>query len=388
MRSTNQSIKLDEKASAWATALLLEFETICYQHGVSLQPPAIEVSDSQIGKWGLWDSRQNRLFIHYDLIAKYSWQVVVEVLKHEMAHMLTEQMGYLDNSNPHGEAFRAACERLGVEPWARAATVDPANFHHWRHQSEAKEQSPLMRKVKKLFALSQSANEQEAELALKQAKRLLIKHQLDTWEKGSDELEASIVRHHLPLGKKKVATHFYDILRLLSSHFGVQVIYSTGYDAEQCCSIKIAELVGTRTDLDFSIYVFEFLQETLHRLFTEHKRVTGVKGIRAKNSYYYGVLKSIGENLKSKPQTPEELNKTIDSNKVDSKSLILMDKLNKQKEIAIEKIVQSYYPRLTQLSRHKKIDQNSFNAGKEAGKNVSINRPIQTNTKQNLFLNS
>ena len=66
------------------------------------------------------------------LVLGHPWGAVVEVLKHEMAHQyVQEHLGVVDES-AHGPAFRAVCEKLGIDGRAHGVPESPADASEQR----------------------------------------------------------------------------------------------------------------------------------------------------------------------------------------------------------------------------------------------------------------
>jgi len=104
----------DELQRLWLEQLVREHEDICYQYRVELEPPLFELS-SGTREMGAWLPERNTIRISRHLIAEQSWDKVVMVLKHEMAHqMCSTRSG--GGRGSHGREFRRACSALGVTP--------------------------------------------------------------------------------------------------------------------------------------------------------------------------------------------------------------------------------------------------------------------------------
>lgn len=69
----------------WAAQLAREHRTISWRYGVNLTTPIINISSGK-KTVGWWDDRKKTLSISDHLIKTEIWDVVLEVLKHEMAH--------------------------------------------------------------------------------------------------------------------------------------------------------------------------------------------------------------------------------------------------------------------------------------------------------------
>src|SRR3954470_18843138 len=84
----------------------------------ALRAPAIELVPSR-AHLGRWMVATRTIEISRPLVLEQPWTVVVEVLKHEMAHQYVYEVLGEFSESAHGPAFREACRRLGID--ARAA---------------------------------------------------------------------------------------------------------------------------------------------------------------------------------------------------------------------------------------------------------------------------
>src|SRR5580658_4281872 len=84
-----------------------------FRDALALPSIVLSSSTSHLGRWR-GDARV--LELSRDMILAQPWAVVVEVLRHEMAHQYVHEALGETSESPHGPAFRAVCERLGVDP--------------------------------------------------------------------------------------------------------------------------------------------------------------------------------------------------------------------------------------------------------------------------------
>src|SRR5688500_8571559 len=76
-----------------------------------LRPPQMVLVSSR-ARLGRWVEATRTIEVSRPLVLEQPWGVVVEVLKHEMAHQyVSEILGERDET-AHGPKFRAVCERL------------------------------------------------------------------------------------------------------------------------------------------------------------------------------------------------------------------------------------------------------------------------------------
>lgn len=95
----------------WAAQIAREHQTLAWRYGVSLDTPTIDISSGE-SILGWWNPETKTISISSHLIKTEVWDIVIEVLKHEMAHQYVST--FYDNADIHGHYFKRACEKLGV----------------------------------------------------------------------------------------------------------------------------------------------------------------------------------------------------------------------------------------------------------------------------------
>ena len=372
----------DPRYTFWIAAIKKEFDSICYAHSVKLDWPILELVAYQKSFWGKWDPNYKKLTLHQDLFLHHPWEIIREILKHEMAHMLVSAK-HGDIAHSHGKEFLYYCRVLGMEEWSKSATIDlNSNLKATKAQLHKSANSSALRKVQKLLALSNSANENEAKIALQKATEIMEKNALASWQIHQ---EKHICKSVIQLGKKRVDAYLHEILHILKTHFQVEVILVDSFDPIGCNPIKTAELIGSVENLRFAEFVFQFLKDTVVRLWNRHKKMTGVKGLRFKNSYYHGVLERISANLSamkdihSKPKDSQQENKQHLGNSQKSSTTLLA--LHREE---LQLAFDYFFPKISNSYRKRTYDKDSYEAGQKDGNEVNIKRPIsgdRRNTK-------
>lgn len=273
----------------WLAQLLAEYRTICRMHRVALTPPVFEIIDGQ-SRAGTWSPGFSTLGIASWLIIDHSWDVVLEVLRHEICHQYVQQTMGQRAEPPHGPAFQEACHRFAVHPAFRTAQGGIPRF---LPGGAGGKESGMLARVEKLFALAQSANEHEAALAMQKANGLLRRHNLERLEhKGVTAYDYLI----LSGTGQRLTAHQRSIAALLRDFFHVQVVISRQFDARSGQSPRVMELMGVRDNLLVAEYVYHFLMNQLSLLWQEQRRRTRATG-REKNSYWLGVLNGFRQKL-------------------------------------------------------------------------------------------
>lgn len=81
---------MNSKYYYWGLQLLHEHVDICYQRNIYLSQPTIDISDSS-SLFGQWDEKNRTMSISKIIIENQHWTVVLENLKHEMAHQYVSE---------------------------------------------------------------------------------------------------------------------------------------------------------------------------------------------------------------------------------------------------------------------------------------------------------
>jgi hypothetical protein len=249
----------------------------------ALRAPTLELVDQRT-HLGRWHHATRTLTLSRPLVLEQPWGVVVEVLKHEMAHQYAHEVLGATEEAPHGAAFRAVCERLGID--AQAAGMP-------RAQEGPESEDRVVARIAKLLALAESPNPHEAEAAMAAAQRLMLKHNLD--QVAVRAPRAYGFRHlGVPTGRTTEAQRI--LAALLGKHFFVEVIWVPVYRPREGKRGSVLEICGSTENLAMAEYVHAFLEHTAERLWEEHARRTGAPRAE-RRSYLTGVMAGFAEKL-------------------------------------------------------------------------------------------
>jgi hypothetical protein len=312
--------------------------------------------------WGNWDPETRSITLAHRLIEQHPWDIVVEVLKHEMAHQLAyERLGGYES--PHGAIFKDACRLLGVAGWASSASCDlPPEIPDWRQRVLTSEAERLLNRVEKLLALAESSNEHEAALAVERVRQLYAKYNLDRLAAGSDSAYVHCVINRR---RRRIESDDSAIFGILTAHFLVRAVFTSLYDACDLCEYRVVELLGARENVLMAEYVYHFLRHKLDTLWEEYRIRTGAAAL-AKRSYMLGVLSGFREKLDASAVANAEASSTGTS-----------QALLKLADQQLEKFVATRHPRLTTRwwgSGYR--DRDSYGAGVADGGNITLHRGI------------
>ncbi|MGL1932542.1 MAG: SprT-like domain-containing protein [Desulfotalea sp.] len=352
-----QNTKIERQ---WATQLLKEYLNICSARSIQLTPPIFAISCSK-KIIGSWDSENKIISISREIILNHSWDVVVEVLKHEMAHQALSEM--VDtNEPPHGLAFKLACEKLNVHSdFISASGVIPKFLD--KTQPHEINKNKTQQKIKKLLALAESAEEHEASSAMEKANELITRYNIDL-STANNEGDYNYVQIYV--ANKNVSTWTKMISSIVTDYFFVYAIIISQYKAKDNKTYKAIELIGRKHNLDIAQHVFHFLSDRLEILWQRYKHTNKVNG-HDKRSYYYGVLYGFRERLK------DGENKRMGKQIIKSTT----SELVVAKDNGLQDFIHGRYPSVRRNSGAKlRINQSVYDSGKEDGQNITIYKSI------------
>lgn len=261
--------------------LLAEYRRLDADHFKdSLRVPTIALVGTS-ARLGAWQGATRTLEISRPLVLSESWGVVVEVLKHEMAHQYAQEVLGAADEAAHGPAFRQVCDRFGIDAAARGVPV-----------SAGGDAGRVIAKVAHLLALAESPERHEAQAAMAAAQRLMLKHNL---EQAPASLRGYEFRH---LGRVTGRTTEAERLlaMILGKHFFVEVIWVPVYRPALGKRGSVLEVSGTPENLAMAAHVHSFLSATAERLWEEHRARTGLSRME-RRTYLSGVMAGFAEKL-------------------------------------------------------------------------------------------
>ncbi|MDT8335860.1 MAG: DUF2786 domain-containing protein [Desulfurivibrionaceae bacterium] len=368
----------EEQASfpqAWTRQLLNEHQSICYQYGVGLSRPIIELVDVS-SYWGKWLAGAKTIRISINLLRDHPWDVVLNVLKHEMAHQLvTEESG---GGRGHGDDFQEACERLGVAaPYRKAAGPVPAPGCNGDPDRITGERGRKIAKIRKLLALAGSANEHEALLAMGKARQMMERYDLaGKLDRGEDgPAWANLL---INLKRKRLESYHRAICNLLIDHFRVEIVIIPLFDARELTSHKCLDIMGRSDHVRIAGYVYHFLMDRLP-LMWRGRTAAGRAAKNGRNSYWLGVLNGFREGLardREEPGAGETATTADQSGKLPAVAL----------DPAMRRFVAGRYPKLKNgRQRGAMVDRDSFEAGRAAGRRLKLRKGLERNRQERML---
>lgn len=353
---------------AWARQLHAEFAEICWQYGAQLTPPLIEISDST-SRFGSWSPDSRTLQISLHLITNYSWSVVIQVLKHEMAHQLCSEI-FKEPRAGHAHRFQKACALLGVPASFQKASGDlptnltlPATDH-----PQVKEGRRFIERVEKLLALAGSCNEHEAALAMSKANQLIQKYNLQQRETRQETNYTFVIINHK---KRQIQGYQRQICRILSDFFFVRVILSDLYDPQSDQSHKTIELLGREENVQVAEYCYHFLENQLRLLWQQNRHKFRGAARTERNSYYFGLLNGFYSKLKQQHHPGPA--RTPAAGSISGALMVAEDK-------GLSQYVKERFPRLHHISQAgPRLYESTYQDGMQTGRNIVLHKGVTRN---------
>ncbi len=354
----------------WETQLVREYDHINWAYKLGLTRPQIKIVDVS-GFYGQWDPLLRQIKISINLIKDHSWPIVLEILKHELAHQLVTDRLNLEEG--HGPNFKNFCDLLGVDERFQKAqtqidltTICFQSCHQHEETETNSEAQRLLQRVEKLLALAQSSNEHEALIAMERVSELYEKYNIERLR--SNNVSADYTHILIPLESQKTKAVYSLICSILMEHFYVKVILADIYIASKNSSEKVIEICGALENLKIAEYVFHFLVRKIEDLWALQQRNQNLPG-KFKRSYQLGLLHGFTEKLHE--SKINRLNNPLETSTSKAVKIISTDK-------ALAKYLSRRHPRLRRIATSSgRVYGSAFSSGQKEGKSIVINRGIE-----------
>lgn len=302
-----------------------------------LQPPVLVLADVA-SRHGAWVRTTRRLELSRTLVLERPWPDVIGVLLHEMAHQFVDEVLNVHEETAHGATFQRICDGLGIDGKAAGAPVAAAGV----------EVDRVLERIRKLLALAGSANQNEAEVAMRRAHELMLRHNIEHAAQRTFEVR------HLGDPRRRGTRVEADIAGLLSLFFFVQVIRIPVYLPREAKYGHVYEIAGTHANVEMASHVWAFLLATAARLWDEHRR--SHRG-RDRLSYQCGVVRGFAEKLKAE------------------RTELVGTGLVWRGDSQLDEFFGKRNPRVVTRSRTIRLD-GAHAAGREAGRSVVLHKPV------------
>lgn len=222
--------------------------------------------------------------------------------------------------------------------------------------------NPIIERIQKLLALSQSSNEHEATTALAKAQALLTEHHLSQAEiEARTKTTSSYVREEYRVSSYTIWRR--DLLTVLTTSTFCQLVFRNGDPS--------FSLVGEPVNIEAIKLLFALVEKQLQQFaqanYVVYRRSGGQEPTqRWKNAFYQGAIVVISRRLREERQT-------VEATFQNSQALVVL------KEEQLSKAVTQFYPKARTLRsaarQIKAVD--GYTAGQAAGKEVRLREELQ-----------
>ena len=346
--------------------LYQEYEEILRQRYLNIKPAIIDIRPMK-NQWGEWHPLTRVITLSGELVTKYPWHIVVEVLKHEMAHQIVSEVFMVNDA--HGPSFRKAAKLLGTESWACNASLPEELLSTVTQGKRNDKYQKLLRQVKQLLSLAESGNsEHEASTAMKKVKELTQTYNLESLRENTEQnpFQTISICHN----RKRRESYQASICSLLREFFGVEIVYSTSFGYPKLEVFACIEIMGRQSRVAIAEQIYWYLFNQLPLLWKEYQKSHGCIGTKNRNQFYCGVIQGFSDQLaKGESSTWQNEAKTSSPETAinETKELILKEKND------LSQYVTYRHPRLQKVSRYRRqSDGEHFQAGVTEGQNLDI----------------
>jgi hypothetical protein len=313
--------------------------------GGRLCAPVFLLSEAA-SRLGAWSSRSRTIELARALVYARPWPEVTDVLVHEMAHQYVDEVLGVRSETAHGETFRRVCAERGID--ARAAGAAGGS-------SAPLEPDRVLERVRKLLALAGSPNQHEAEMAMRRAHELMLRHNI---ESAATRATVAFELRHLGDPTRRTSRVESEVVGLLARYFFVRAIRIPVYLARTGGHGWVFEIAGTLANVEMAVHVHGFLLATAARLWEENKGDRRVRSGRDRLSYQTGVIRGFHEKL------------ALERLQLKGTGLVWVG------DARLDDFYRARNPRVTRRRTSFRVT-GAHQAGREAGQKIVINRPIE-----------
>jgi hypothetical protein len=317
-----------------------------------LRPPILSLADTRT-RLGQWNKALRSLEISRSLVLEWPWVEVQEVLKHEVAHQYVDEVLGADEP-PHGPTFQAVCRRLGIDARAVAGPSP---------EREPGPEDKVVARIRKLLALAQSPNQNEAELAATAARRLMLKFNIEVDQAGPAEAERKRYGYRTvgaPSGR--TFEHQRRLARILTEYFFVEGVWVTVYRPREGKTGSVFEICGLEPNLQMAEHVHAFLLATAERLWVEYKRAAKIKSNRDRQAFLAGIMRGFSDKLAAQATEFQE------------QGLVWVPNAE------LGGYFRRRHPRIQTIRRGGARRNAAFAEGQRAGRDIVLSKPVESSS--------
>lgn len=315
-------------------------------------------------QWGNWSRQKRQIVLSRQLVLNYSWDSIREVLLHEMAHQIADELFCASTQTPHGPAFQQACELLRIHP---AASADYQPLHDRLMIDHTSIYDRRMQRIRKLLALAESKNRFEAEAAMTKAHELIARHNIELNPHRDRRQFLSIFLGSPALRHPR---EDYHLASLLQDFYFVCGIWVPAYVIKKQKMGRVLEISGTASNLKMADYVHDFIRTFIESQWITYNRKKNLNRYR-KTDFAVGIIEGFRHKLES----------NINHKKAPKNILTLIQKKDPQ----LEKYCRYRYPHTASIQRTAaRQDVRVLKDGKKVGQQLIIAKGVCERKKTHL----
>jgi hypothetical protein len=259
-----------------------------------MRPPLFSLRDLD-GRWGIWSGERREISLSRKFVLDYSWASVREVLLHEMAHQMAEEVLGCGGETPHGPVFQEACHLLRANPKASDSYL-PLDDRIDQESPDGEDR--ILVRVKKLLALAESPNRHEAQAAMAKAHELMSRHNLDLFRTDKKKEFISLL-----VGKPALrhCVEDYALANLLQDFYFIRGIWVPCYVPEKEKMGRVLEISGTIPNVKIAAYVHDYVRQFIERKWKEYNP-SGTLNRYRHGDFAQGIMEGFRSRLESKEE--------------------------------------------------------------------------------------
>jgi hypothetical protein len=312
---------------------------------------------------GQWDPEKREIALGREFVLNHPWQAVREVLHHEMAHQVAQEVLGGQVETAHGEKFREACRLLRIPPDATGT------YGRIEGVLNPGASDGLLLKIKKLFALAESPNPHEAEAAMVKAHQLIARHNIDLL---ALEEERRFVSCLVGPAALRHTRDRYALANLIQDFYFVQGVWVPVYVLAKGKMGRVLEVSGAPENIEMASYVHDYIGHYIDARWRKYDGGNG-NGRRRKVDFALGVLDGFRKKL-----TPPEDGRT---DGVEERAVVSLN------DPQLGRYLKHRYPHIRSFRRQGAgVDPGAMEAGIAAGESLVIAKGIREAGKQGRLL--
>ena len=254
-----------------------------------LRRPLFSIKDLK-GQWGNWSPARREISLSRRLVLDYPWDSIRDVLLHETAHQIADQLRRATSETSHGAAFKQACAILGIAPTASSVYI-PLRDRLLR--SSASEHDRRKIRIGKLLALAESKNRHEAEAAMLKAHELIAKYNIADLDHDirDDLISVFIGRPALRHPKEN-----YFLANLIQDFYFVRGLWVGAYVMQKAKMGRVLEISGSIENVKLAGYVYDFIRNYIDSQWSDYNKSNQFNRYR-KSDFAVGVIEGFRSKL-------------------------------------------------------------------------------------------